>query len=154
MKIHLRHIPDGDTLHLEGEESAAPLGLEEAGATPVSPLRYSLDVGLSGGGLFATGSLAVRARMQCVACLEDFECDLVVDPFSLQMDLPKGELIDLTAAAREDIHLTLPAHPKCDRGGHRQCPARRDDAPGAFRHPAQEPAPAWDALEKLKTKIK
>jgi hypothetical protein len=60
----------------------------------------------------------------------------------------------LTAAAREDIHLTLPAHPKCDRGGDRQCPARRDDAPGAFRHPAQEPAPAWDALEKLKTKIK
>ena len=30
--------------------------LEEIGARPVSPVRYSLDVGVSGGGIFATGT--------------------------------------------------------------------------------------------------
>jgi len=124
MKVHLRQIPEGDTLHIEGEESAEALGLEEAGAAAVSPLRYSLDVGLSGGGLFATGHLGVRVRFQCVSCLEDFEREIVVDPFSLQMDLPGGELIDLTPLAREDIHLTLPAHPRCDSNGGPKCQPR------------------------------
>ena len=57
MKVHLRQIPEGGTLHLEGEENAGPLGLEEAGAQAVGPLRYSLDVGLSEGGIFVTGRL-------------------------------------------------------------------------------------------------
>lgn len=152
MKVHLRQIPEGDTLHLEGEESAEPLGLEEAGAIPVSPLSYSLDVGLSGGGLFATGRLAVRVRMECVSCLEEFERDIVVDPFSLQMDLPGGELIDLTPLAREDIHLTLPAHPRCDSNEGPKCPASREGVPGYDRQPAQKRASAWDALDKLQHK--
>ena len=149
MKVHLRRIPQGDTLHLEGEESAEPLGLEEAGAVPVSPLRYSLDAGLSGGGLFATGRLAVRVRMQCVRCLEDFERDIVVDPFAIQMDLPGDESIDLTPLAREDIHLSLPAHPRCDSNGGPKCPASRESAPGSDRQPSPKSASAWDALDKL-----
>jgi uncharacterized metal-binding protein YceD (DUF177 family) len=152
MKVHLRQIPEGDTLHLEGEENAGPLGLEEAGAVPVSPLRYSLDVGTSDGGLFATGSLAVRVRMQCVACLEDFERDIVVDPFSLQMDLPGSESIDLTPLVREDIHLTLPAHPRCDSNGGPKCPASREGVPGSDRRPIPSTASAWDALDKLQHK--
>lgn len=152
MKVHLRQIPEGDTLHLEGEESAEPLGLEEAGVTPMSPLSFSLDVGLSGGGLFATGRLAVRVRMQCVSCLEDFEREIVADPFSLQMDLPGGELIDLTPLAREDIHLNLPAHPRCDSNGEPKCPASREGVPGFDRQPAQKRASAWDALDKLQNK--
>ena len=152
MKLHLRHIPEGDTLHLEGEENTEPLGLEEAGVTPVTPLSYSLDVGLSGGGLFATGHLAVRVRMECVCCLENFERDIVVNAFSLQVDLPGGELIDLTPWAREDIHLTLPAHPRCDNNGEPKCPASREGVPGFDRQPAQIRASAWDALDKLQNK--
>ena len=85
MKVHIRQIPQGDTLHLEGEEDAARLDLQEAGAAPVSPLSYSLDVGLSEGGIFATGHVSVRVRLQCVACLADFEKDIVADPFSFQL---------------------------------------------------------------------
>jgi len=149
MKIHLRQIPQGDTLHIEGEESAEPLGLEEAGVFPVSPLRYSLDVGLSDGGLFATGRLAVRVRMQCVRCLEDFEREIVVDPFATQTELTGGESIDLTPLAREDIHLSLPAHPRCDSNGGPKCPASRDGAPASDRQPAPPSVSAWDALDKL-----
>jgi len=154
MKVHLHHIPEGDTLAVAGEESASPLELEQGGFTPVSPLHYALDVGLSGGGLFATGSLSLRGKMQCVNCLEDFEWDLVIDPFSMQIDLPKAELIDLTPEVREDMHLALPAHPKCDSGGEKQCPARRDDSRVAFGQPVGKSVPAWDALDKLKPKHK
>jgi uncharacterized metal-binding protein YceD (DUF177 family) len=154
MKVHLHHIPEGDTLHIEGEENPASLELEQGGFTPTAPLCYTLDVGLSGGGLFATGSLSVPGKMQCVNCLEDFEWDLVIDPFSMQIDLPKSELIDLTPEVREDMHLALPAHPKCDSGGEKQCPARRDDSRVALGRPVEKSVPAWDALDKLKPKLK
>lgn len=152
MKVHRRQIPEGDTLHIEGEENPEPLQLEEAGAFPLSPLIYSLDVGTSDGGLFATGRLAVRVRLQCVRCLGDFECDIVVDPFALQMDLPGSESIDLTPLVREDIHLTLPAHPRCDSNGGPKCPASLDSAPAHDRQPAPPMVSAWDALNKLHNK--
>lgn len=145
MKVHIRQIPQGDTLHLEGDEDPAGLGLQEAGAVPVSPLSYSLDVGMSEGGLFATGRVSVRVRMQCVVCLADMEIDIVADPFSLQTELSGREQIDLTPFVREDIHLLLPPHPKCDSGA--ECPA---GAPRTSLHPPEKGASAWDALDKLK----
>ena len=96
MKVHLHQIPEGDTLHIEGVEDPSPLGLEEADAIPVSQLHYSLDVGCSGGGLFATGELSITVRMTCVVCLEEFEHEIVISPFALQLDELHGELIDLT----------------------------------------------------------
>jgi hypothetical protein len=96
----------------------------------------------------------VGGRSQCVNCLEDFDWDLVIDPFSMQIDLPKSELIDLTPEVREDMQLALPAHPKCDSGGEKQCPARRDDSRIALGRPVEKSVPAWDALDKLKPKLK
>ncbi len=151
MKVHLRQIPQGETLHLEGEEDAGPLGLEEAGAVPVSPVRYWLDVGQSGSGIFATGRLEIRVRLRCVATLEEFEQDIEVDPFAVQLELTGNELMDLTPAVREDIHLVLPPYPRCDTGG--GTTSRPAAMEGAFR--ASQKAPegnpsAWDELDKLK----
>jgi uncharacterized metal-binding protein YceD (DUF177 family) len=153
MKVHLRQIPQGDTLHLEGEEDSAPLELESAGAEPIGPLEYSLDVGLSDGGLFATGRVAQRVRMTCVSCLEPFEATIVSDPFATQMELQGSELVDLTPEVREDIHLLLPAHPRCDLGGDKTCPAHY---PAAARTPSLQlektARPAiWAALDQLNT---
>jgi len=146
MKVHLRQIPQGETLHLEGEEDPAQLDLQEAGAVPVSPLSYSLDVGVSDGGIFATGRVSVRVRMQCVSCLADLEKDIVADPFSFQAELTGREQIDLTPFVREDIHLLLPPHPRCDSGA--ECPA--GDQRTSLQ-PPEKGASAWDALDKLKT---
>jgi len=66
--------------------------------------------------------------------------------------LPSGELIDLTPLVREDIHLSLPAHPRCDSNGEPKCPASREGVPGFDRQPAQKWASAWDALDKLQNK--
>jgi len=153
MKVHRLQIPQGETIHLEGEEDAGPLGLEEAGAEAVGPLGYSLDVGLSEGGLFATGRLEVRVRFECVACLEKFEQDVVVDPFALQLELSGNELIDLTPAVREDIHLSLPPYPRCDAGGGTKCPAAYEGAPLAEQQQPGMTASAWDALDKLKSSL-
>jgi uncharacterized metal-binding protein YceD (DUF177 family) len=153
MKVHLAQIPQGETLHLEGEEDASPLELETAGAVPVGPLEYSLDVGLSEGGLFATGRLAVPVRMTCVSCLEPFERLIEADPFALQMELPGPETLDLTPEVREDIHLLLPPHPKCDQGGDKTCPAHFPTGAATSPMPMEAKArPAiWQALDQLKT---
>jgi uncharacterized metal-binding protein YceD (DUF177 family) len=152
MKVHLRQIPAGETLHLEGEEDPGFLGLEEAGAEPAGPFRYALDAGVSEGGLFATGRLAQRVRMTCVSCLEPFELEVVSDPFALQIELPGTECVDLTPEVREDIHLLLPAHPRCDSGGEKTCPARYPAS--ARTSPLQsertERPAIWEALDQLK----
>lgn len=151
MKVHLRQIPQGGTLHLEGEEDAGGLGLGEVGAQAVSPLRYSLDVGQSEGGLFAAGSLALRVRLRCVGCLADFEQEVVVEPFGYQAELTGHELMDLTPAIREDIHLALPPHPRCDAvGGTKKCPAAYESVSSASRLAPEGAASAWDVLDKLK----
>jgi uncharacterized metal-binding protein YceD (DUF177 family) len=149
MKIHLRQIPQGGTLHLEGVEDAGFLDLEEAGARACSPLDYELEVGLSGGGLFATGRLSLCVHLRCVACLEEFETRLSVDPFALQKDLDGRESVDLTQEIREDIHLALPAHPRCDAEGKKICPARFSQAPADVSQPPGT-AP-WSVLDGLKT---
>jgi uncharacterized metal-binding protein YceD (DUF177 family) len=150
MKIHLRQIPQGGTLHLEGAEEAGYLELEEAGARACSPLGYSLDVGLSGGGLFATGRLELCLRLRCVACLDEFETTLTVEGFALQKELDGRESVDLTQEIREDIHLALPAHPRCDADGSKTCPARFSQAPADASQPTGN-AP-WGVLDGLKTK--
>lgn len=152
MKVHLQQIPQGETLHLEGEEDPVFLGLEEAGVEPVGPFRYAIDAGVSDGGLFATGRLSQRVRMTCVSCLEPFEREVVSDPFALQVELPGTESVDLTPEVREDIHLLLPAHPRCDSGGEKTCPAHY---PASARttplQPERRERPAlWEALDQLK----
>ncbi len=156
MKISLRQIPQGDTLHIEGEEDSSVLELEEANAAPVGPLRYALDIGLSEGGLFATGRIAQRVRMTCVACLEPFEEEIVSDRFAIQIELEGNETVDLTPEIREDMHLLLPAHPRCDLGGEKICPAQfpRDASYSSVQTTLLEWAgrPAvWAALDKLNT---
>ncbi len=151
MKFPLHTIPSGETLHLEGDEDAAFLGLEEVGARALSPVHYSLDVGLSDGELFATGSLRLRLFLKCVGCLELFEYDLVIDPFSLLKELGGLEIIDLTSEIREDIQLALPTYPRCDAGEGKTCPARFPEAStGEVERPSGPTA--WEALDKLKNK--
>jgi hypothetical protein len=145
MKVHLMQIPGAGTLHLEGEEDAAPLGLEEAGAEPAGPLHYSLDAGLSRGGLFAVGSLRLRVRLRCVVTLELFEHEIVIDAFAVQKELDGREVVDLTPEVREDIHLALPAHPRSAAAHAGVC--CQTTASSETREPTPGP---WKALDRIK----
>jgi hypothetical protein len=55
--IHLNQLPL-EGMRLEGDESPGFLDLEAIGAKPAGPVHYELEVGLSGGGVFATGRVA------------------------------------------------------------------------------------------------
>jgi len=147
MKIHTRQIPlEGK--HVEGEDPASVLDLHDPTTQPCGPLRYSLDVGLSEGGLFATGRLEGAFRLDCVKCLEPFEYAVMVPNFACQVELEGAEEVDLTESLREDIVLALPAHPHCDWSGSKHCPGLH--LPPEQPLPAETPRPVWDALDHLK----
>ena len=150
MKIHINQIPP-EGLHVEGEESAAILELHDESVRILSPIRYSLDVGLSQGGLFATGNLSVDLEMECVACLEIFRLPLDVPEFAVQIDLGPTETVDLTESVREDILLALPPYPHCDWNGEKTCSGVRAIASGPVRETEAEPTGKnpWATLDQL-----
>src|SRR4051812_46490127 len=120
MKVHIRQIPP-EGLHLEGAEDSKILDLREPNITALGPVNYSLDVGLSGDGLFATGTLTVDLRLECVSCLEKMEYPVRVDDFAVQIELDGRETVDLTPQVREDILLNFPPYPHCDWNGEKVC---------------------------------
>ena len=152
MKVHLNQIPI-DGLHLEGTEGNQILDLKEPDIQPVSDVQYSLDVGLSDGGLFATGEVGVDLELECVSCLERFRYPLRVPGFACQVELTGSETVDLTEPIREDILLALPPHPHCDWNGERVCQGVAFRAKSeAADAPLTEKPDAWGALDQLKLK--
>jgi uncharacterized metal-binding protein YceD (DUF177 family) len=152
MKVHILQIPH-EGLHVEGTESSKVLDLRGEDIRPLGDIRYSLEVGLSDGGLFATGSLGIDLELQCVTCLEHFRYPLEVPNFACQVELTGAEAVDLTEPVREDILLALPPHPHCDWNGERVCK-------GPFSEAKTETAgdslsgtrDVWGALDQLKIK--
>ena len=123
------------------------------------PLHYSLDVGLSEGDLWATGTLALDVELECVRCLERFVYPVRIEDFALQMDLAGEETIDLTPLLREDILLALPSYPHCDWSGERICPVdlRAQENAGRLEQSEETGAAvpsAWQTLDQLKTPSK
>jgi uncharacterized metal-binding protein YceD (DUF177 family) len=152
MKVHIHQIP-AEGLHVEGTESSQMLDLKEPDIQPVSDVQYALDVGISDGGLFATGEIGVDLELNCVTCLERFRYPLRVPGFACQLELTGSETVDLTEPIREDILLALPPHPHCDWSGERVCqgvfPRANTEAAG---HPPADNRDAWGALDQLKLK--
>ena len=150
MKVHTKQIPDHG-LHLEGAENHQILDLNEDGVKPVSDVHYSLDVGLSDGGLFATGQVGVDLELVCVSCLETFLYPLEINDFACQIELTGSESVDLTPLVREDLLLALPPHPHCDWNGTKICQSVSIRPKVARSTEELPPKPdAWGALDHLK----
>jgi uncharacterized metal-binding protein YceD (DUF177 family) len=150
MKLHLRQIPAGGQ-HLEGETECPITDLAAEDILCAGPLRYSLDIGVNEGGLWANGSLHQPVTLRCVACLEPFDYTIEVPAFAVHIEVGGPESVDLAPFMREDLMLNLPPHPHCDRDGGRVCQAAKpldvqDDAARA----RQKREADWAALEKLK----
>ena len=149
MKVHLRQIP-ADGLHLDGEEDCPITDLASEEVVCTGLLTYSLDLGITDGALWASGTLQQPVSQKCVACLEPFEHTISVPGFALHTELGGPETIDLTPFIREDILLNLPAYPHCDREGSRVCPARALlDQPKEPAAKVEKAVPDWSALDKL-----
>lgn len=153
MKVHRNQIPH-EGLHVEGADPASILDFQDPQIRPVSDVRYSLDIGLSDGGLFATGELAVDLELECVSCLAKFRRPLSVPNFACQIELTGPEMVDLTEPMREDILLVLPPHPHCDWNGEKVCngAARVAKIHEAAADPIPQDREVWGALDQLKLK--
>lgn len=136
---------------MEGEEEGNVFDIEDEKVRPLTPVHYSVDVGLSGGGLFATGNLGVDLELECVCCLERFEYPLTVPDFAVQVELGTSELVDLTESVREDILLALPPYPHCDWNGAKACSGVRITEITQERvMPAEPSGPnPWATLDRL-----
>jgi uncharacterized protein len=148
MKIHTLQIPP-EGKHVEGEDPSSIFDLNDAEAVPTAPLAYCLDVGLSEGGLFATGTLRTAFRVRCGRCLNQFEIPVLIGDFACQVELHGAEVADLTEILREDILLALPAYPRCDWNGRASChgtpvPLNTETLPEDRKN-------VWNALDGLKT---
>ena len=146
MKIHVKQIPP-QGLHLQGEENCPITELEGENIRCAGPLHYNIQVGISGGALWANGRLRQPVELQCVSCLEKFAYVIEVPEFAVHRELTGPETIDLTPFVREDILLNLPAHPHCDRDGNRVCKAAHPEAAEQSKR-----IPDWSPLDKLKLK--
>ncbi len=152
MKVHLNQIPPEGKFY-EGEDPASILDIQEPDIRPQSPVHYALDVGLSEGGIFVTGTLQVEIEFICVRCLEKFTRPVEINDFAMQEELSGPETIDLTPFLREDILLAFPAHPHCDWDGQKKCPGDFDLAEVPVDPEKEDTTPAksaWDALENFK----
>ena len=150
MKVHLRQIPT-EGLHLEGEEDCPIPELAADDIHCAGPLRYTLDLGISEGSLWANGTLTQPVEVVCGACLEKFVHVVEVPGFALLTELTGPETIDLMPFIREDILLNLPAYPRCDRTGERVCPAAAKLEQLSGKAATEEVRkPDWSALDKLR----
>ena len=145
MKIHLKQIPS-QGLHLDGEEDCPIHDLEAEGVRCAGRLHYNIDVGIAGGALWARGSLLQPVELSCVSCLEKFGYEIRVPGFAVHRELQGPETVDLTPLIREDLLLTLPAHPRCDRDGNRVCKGKKAESPEEDLKRKSD----WSALDKLK----
>ncbi len=151
MKVHLKQIPP-EGLHLEGEEDCPLEDLESEGIRCAGPMRYKIDIGVSGHELWANGALAQPMEMQCVSCLEKFVSDVQVPAFAVMRELRGPEVVDLTPAMREDILLNLPPHPHCNADHTRECkgPAAPVSSAEETEQGEAKREHDWGALDQLK----
>ena len=145
MKVHLKQIP-AQGLHLEGEEDCPIQDLESEGIRCVGRLHYDLDLGVAGRALWANGSLSQPVELSCVSCLEKFVYKIRVPAFAVHMELHGPETVELTPSIREEILLSLPAHPHCDRDGNGVCKAKQVETTEQRIKRKSD----WSALDKLK----
>lgn len=149
MLVHVNQIDPTGT-RLSGIEETDILEIGDSGVRTLENVEYDLEVGMSKGGLYATGTIGVNLEFTCVRCLEAFTRRVEVADFAMQTELTGSETVDLTPWLREDILLALPTHPHCDDRGERVCPAaERFQGNDPDREERPQGDSAWDILDQL-----
>jgi len=158
LRVNLRHLARHE-LMLKGELPVGELDLELRDELVQArlPLHYNLEVQELDDSVLARGELQLDLDCECVRCLKPFEYRLKLSDWVCHLPL-KGEekvsvvddSVDLTPQIREDILLTLPAHPVCNP----QCVGLAGKSSGSKKKKAtgasRTAGSAWDELDKLK----
>lgn len=158
--VNLRHL-EKHSVNLEGELPVEELDLDirDEIMQAKQPLKYALEVERVEQSLLLNGCLSLVLDCRCVRCLEPFEFQLALDPWTFHVPLDGedaapivNDSVDLTPYLREDILLEFPRHPLCDPG----CQGLQPKPPGKKKKRAGSASKtdgtssAWSELNKLK----
>jgi uncharacterized metal-binding protein YceD (DUF177 family) len=157
VSVNLRHL-EKKNVQLEGEISPEELQIDKSDEMihPGEPLKYDLEIELSGNNLLVQGKLEFNLDCECVRCLRPFKFPIKLDPYSGFVSLEgedkapvSNDLVDLTPYLREDILLAFPQHPLCAAECDRVPELTGSKQLGTSTKGAKS---AWDELNKLKFK--
>ena len=157
VKVNLRHL-EAHSVELDGEVAVEDLDLaiHDKMLRVKEPLEYDLEVERVEESLLVRGCLSLVLHCQCVRCLEPFDFELKLDPWTCVVPL-EGEdaapvindCVDLTPYMREDILLEFPQHPLCKT----ECRGLQEKPAGKKKKAASKnegTSSAWSELNKLK----
>jgi uncharacterized protein len=145
-------IDEMHPLELKGELASQILGLAEASARAVEPIRVELLVQKDDGNFLVTGWALTSLSLLCGRCAEWLPWPIRAKVEHL-FEAPHPNCIDLTPLVREDILLELPLNAVCRLGADGRCPVT-----GEFYQPRPESSGSltreevWAPLSKVKTK--
>jgi uncharacterized metal-binding protein YceD (DUF177 family) len=160
LHINLRHLEDKNLL-LKGEISSAELDLEKVDdlVEIKEPVQYDLEVQKFDRNILAQGKIEFTLQCQCVRCLKPFEQKMSLEDGNWACHLAlEGEekadvmndTIDLTPYLREDILLSFPQHPLCEKDCKGLLKTARKGKQSNGMGQTQETSSAWAELNKLK----
>jgi uncharacterized protein len=145
-------VTEEHPLELNEEISAEVLGLAEASARALQPIRVELVVQKDEENFLATGWAQTSLSLLCGRCASWMPWPVRARVEHL-FEAPHPNSIDLTPLIREDILLELPLNAVCRLGADGRCPVT-----GELYQPPPENTgtlvgeEVWEALSKIKTK--
>lgn len=143
---------DEDGEQVEGEIPIDQLDLDADDLLfrPKSGLRYSLDVRLLDGILFARGRVEQDFECTCVRCGDDFKWTAIDEEVDeSEEDVAENSFFDLTDSLRECIILCFPCNPVCREDCMGVCPRCGKNLNRETCSCATEGGSRWGALEGL-----
>jgi len=157
--VNLRHL-EKQNLDYQGDILPQELELEgiDECIKPGEALKYTVEAQLLENSLYVHGVLEITVQCTCVRCLKTFAHKIQLPEWSLllnrsgedQMNVV-NDCVDLTPYIREDIVLSFPQHPLCEKGCH-GLPSSRigglNQSNGPDRN--EQLQSAWAELDKLK----
>lgn len=147
MKIHIRQIPD-EGLLLEEEVPGELVDSPEF--HPTGPILCRLEATYQNRNLLVRGSLRVEGTTPCARCLHRLSRVVEVPDFTVLIEKPEAECVDLTEQVREDILLNLPGYARCELDESQRCPLTGEQWVGLKEDdPVSLNADVWSVLDKL-----
>ncbi len=157
--VNLKHLENGQK-RFQGQLPLEDLDVETQDELiqPSSGIDYDFTAEIHGTNILARGQIKMSFRFECARCLKSFEKEIdfpqwsQLIPFAGEEALPvDSDCIDLTPILREDIFLSLPQHPLCEKEcqGMDTPTAKSSDFQSIQPEVEQQPS-AWNALDKLR----
>ncbi len=159
--LHLARLEKAP-VSLEGEVPAEALDLGKGATFEIaSPMHYRISAQLLSGGIIVTGSLHYRISGECGRCLAPVEREIKVDDFTIQLDRPETEAVEIFEEIREEALLVLPYNLLCSEDCKGLCPKcgadlNRKSCRCSLKSESGLPAGdlRWAALDQLNIKLK